>query len=425
MILAPAGNRASFLAALAAGADAVYCGLQQFSARMEAHNFSPSDLAPLADAARERGVKIFMAVNSLVRPDELDHLGRALQTLQRTVKPDALIVQDLAVVQLARQIGFVGEIHLSTLANLSFPQALAAVRQHWGIRTVVLPRELSVEEIKTMAAACPPDLDLEVFVHGALCYGVSGRCYWSSYMGGRSGLRGRCVQPCRRSYIQGDRPQRLFSCQDLSLDVLVKVLLTIPRIRAWKIEGRKKGPHYVYYTVRAYRLLRDHLDDPEEKSRVKKDAQDLLAYALGRPGTHFGFLPQRPQNPVQPKISTASGLFLGKLRGDARKPYLQPRIPLLQDDLVRFGYEDEKGHLLLRVPRAVPAKGRLFVTPPGGSAGQPAFLIDRREDQLTRILAELEANLTPPDPAAENDGPRRFQARLPGKNKKLALAMDG
>ena len=123
-----------------------------------------------------------------------------------------------------------------------------------------------------MAAQCPDDLGLEVFVHGALCYAVSGRCYWSSYLGGKSGLRGRCVQPCRRFYHQKSQNGRFFSCYDLSIDVLVKVMLDIPAIHAWKIEGRKKGPHYVYYTTRAYQLLRDY---------ARKDPQAIPHFGRG------------------------------------------------------------------------------------------------------------------------------------------------
>ena len=125
--------------------------------------------------------------------------------------------------------------------------------------------------------ACPKDLKLETFIHGALCYGVSGRCYWSSYYGGKSGLRGRCVQPCRRLYTQGGESARFFSCSDLSVDVLVKVLMSIPEVTTWKIEGRKKGPHYVFYTVKAYQMLRDHGKDP----KIKKDALAMLERGTG------------------------------------------------------------------------------------------------------------------------------------------------
>ena len=393
-ILAPAGNRAAFLAALAAGADAVYCGLKSMSARMAAKNFSLEELAQLVRLAHDRKVKVYVTINALLKPDELDMAGRTIDDLQRHVKPDALIVQDLGVVALARQTGFEGEIHLSTLANVSFPKALGFISRKLAVDRVVVPRELSIDEIKAMAAACPESMGLEAFIHGALCYGVSGRCYWSSYMGGRSSLRGRCVQPCRRHYRQGDKIARAFSCQDFSADVLVKILGQVKKVLAWKIEGRKKGPHYVYYSVSAYRMLRDQGQD----ARAKRDALDLLAQSLGREATHYNFLPQRPQKPIDTRRQTASGLFMGKVQGPVKNPWVVVRQALLPGDLLRVGYEDEAGHTICRVTRLVPKKGRYPLNLGGKKApapGAPVFLTDRREKALETRMADVEASASP------------------------------
>ncbi|MCK9241260.1 U32 family peptidase [Desulfocurvus sp.] len=391
-ILAPAGDRAAFLAALAAGADAIYLGLKHFSARMQAGNFAVGELADLAALARERDCRVYVAFNSLVKPGDVPAAGRLIARLAETVRPHALIVQDLAMPALARQAGFQGELHLSTLANATHPRPLEAIRRDLGVSRVVLPRELNVDEIRACADACPPGLDLEVFVHGALCYNVSGRCYWSSYMGGKSGLRGRCVQPCRREYEQKTRKERFFSCNDLGLDVLVKPLLGMPRVRAWKIEGRKKGPHYVYYTVAAYRLLRGAIDDPA----ARKTAQELLEQALGRTRTHYGFLPQRLYHPVEPGGHTGSGLPVATLdQARARKPHIVPRLGLLPGDLLRVGYEDEPWHQTIKINRAVPKGGRLDFAPQGPAPrpGTTIFLVDRREPELARRVGELEKEL--------------------------------
>ena len=410
-ILAPAGNKASFLAALAAGADAVYCGLKSFSARMEAKNFSINDLIPLTQLAHDRNVKVFVALNSLLKPCDLNIAGKLLDKLNRYVKPDALIIQDLALVQLARQTGFAGELHLSTLANVSFQDALKLIKKNPGVDKVVIPRELSIDEIKSMASACPKGLGLEVFVHGALCYGVSGRCYWSSFLGGKSGLRGRCVQPCRRFYTQNGQTKRFFSCQDLSLDVLAKVLLSIPEIQTWKIEGRKKGPHYVFHTVKAYKLLRDHGKDPG----MKKAALDLLANALGRTGTHYNFLPQRPQNPVNIDSQTGSGLLVGKIQGAKQKPYIIPRQSLMPGDLLRLGYEDDSWHCTYRIPKYIPKRGCIYIKLSSARRPRqdvPVFLTDRREKWLEEKLSVLEDMLIK---TTETDvAPSTFNARLPG-----------
>lgn len=181
-ILAPAGGRASFLAAIAAGADAVYCGLTHFSARMAAENFTVDELSALARLARKKHTKVYVALNTLVKPDEMDTAGEMAVQLTRNVKPDGLIVSDTAMVSLASQAGFSGEIHLSTLANTGFPSAMKAVSLFPSINRVVVPRELSVDEIRKMADACPPGLSLEVFVHGPFATrfpaGATGAATW-------------------------------------------------------------------------------------------------------------------------------------------------------------------------------------------------------------------------------------------------------
>ncbi|MBC18150.1 MAG: peptidase U32 [Desulfovibrio sp.] len=394
-IMAPAGDTQSYLAAVAAGADAVYVGLKHFSARMQATNFSISELAQLASLGRDRGTKTYVAMNTLVKPNDVESAGRLIDRLGQTVKPFAIIVQDLAMVELARQVGFKGEVHLSTLANLSHPSGLETIRK-LGVNRVVVPRELNLDEVKMMADACPKDLDLEIFVHGALCHCVSGRCYWSSYLGGKSGLRGRCVQPCRRLYKQDkNHAQRLFSCSDLSLDVLTKPLLDIPKVAAWKIEGRKKGPHYVYYTVRAYQMLRDNPKD----AQAKKTAVELLEQALGRPTSHSTFLPQRPFQPITPGEETGSGRLVGEIKRDQKKLYFQPREPLHPGDAIRIGYEDLPGHRTLFIRRRVPKRGRMdipFSKKPGNNhipSGTKVFLVDRREPELMKQIKELQGEL--------------------------------
>jgi len=412
-ILAPAGNKPAFLAALAAGADAIYCGLKQFSARMEAKNFSMAELASLTELAHAQGKSVYVTFNSLIRQEELREAGQMLDLLTRHVKPDALIVQDLSLIELARQTGFFGEIHLSTLANVSFPSALKFIREKLPdtVTRVVLPRELSIDEIKAMDLACSRGQpELEVFIHGALCYGVSGRCYWSSWLGGKSGLRGRCVQPCRRRYTHTDEAKRYFSCQDFHLDMLVKVLLTVPSIRAWKIEGRKKSPHYVFYTVTAYRMLRDEGHDPQ----VKKNALSLLAQALGRTGTHYFFLPQRPRNPVDTTGQTGSGLLMGIVKGGKRTPFITPLRELLPGDLLRIGYEDEPGHTICKISKYVPRKGQFRLSLPPEktvSPNAPVFLTDRREKALVKMMAEQEKKLQPVPETEISDAD--FRVRMP------------
>jgi U32 family peptidase len=420
-ILAPAGNKAGFLAALAAGAEAVYCGLKNFSARMEAKNFTLEELAGLADLAHRRGTQVYVTFNTLIKPDELDQAGRLVRDLERWVHPDALIVQDLSLVELSRQVGFSGELHLSTLAHVGFGEALSVVSRIKGVSRIVLPRELGIDEIKRMALACPEGFGLEVFVHGALCFGVSGRCYWSSFLGGKSGLRGRCVQPCRRLYKQDLLSGRVFSCLDLSLGSLAKVLLSVPAVKAWKIEGRKKSPHYVYNTVRAYRLLRDHSDD----AHLRKEALSLLDGALGRAGTHYCFLSHRPQNPIQIERQTGSGLLLGDISGRDPRPSIVLKQELFPGDVLRVGYEDEPWHRTLKVTRSF-AAGQRFYLPSGPrqapQKGAPVFLTDRRQPDLYEKIAALEG-IVKPSGLLEKP-PSEFSAALPRKTLNQTAAAD-
>ena len=419
-ILAPAGGPDAFLAALAAGADAVYCGLKNFSARMEADNFSLKELARLTELAHSRGTRVHVTFNTLLKPDEAERVGHLVENLQRYVHPDALIIQDLGVLRIARMAGFEGGLHFSTLANVCSPSALASVHK-LGATRAVLPRELNIDEVRQMAANTPENLELEVFIHGALCYAVSGRCYWSSFLGGRSGLRGRCVQPCRRQYEQFRSSCRFFSCSDLSLDVLTRPLCEISQVSSWKIEGRKKGPHYVFYTVKAYQLLRDHGDDP----KARKMAEEYLSQSLGRKSGHYLFLPQRPKLPFDQE-QTGSGLQLGVIRKDGKKTYFMPRQPLLSGDLLRIGYSDQPWHFLYKVRRALPRGGRLDMRLPSRPApkGTPVFLVDRREPELLAMMQALEQELAAfdgPDIQPSSFCPKPVQGMKIQKNKQVPV----
>ncbi|MDL2272843.1 U32 family peptidase [Desulfovibrio sp. OttesenSCG-928-I05] len=388
-ILAPAGDIASALAAFAAGADAVYLGLKHFSARMQAENFSSKELSKLIDLAHSEDRKVYIAFNTLIKPGDMESAGRLMKRVCLGAKPDGLIVQDLGAVDLARQTGYEGGIFLSTLANVTHPSALRSAKE-LGASRIILPRELSIDEIRMMDAARPEGLGFEVFIHGALCYCVSGRCWWSSYMGGKSGLRGRCVQPCRRVYTQKGKNGRFFSCLDLSLDVLVKLLLETPGVVSWKIEGRKKGPHYVYYVTSAYRMLRDHGHDPA----ARKEATEILELALGRAPTRARFLDRKEDSPTARDGETSSGLLCGKVTRTPEGQFVvKPRLPLLPKDFLRIGVEDEPWHSTLPVTRSVPKGGSLTLNLPRHKTpknGTPVYLLDRREPELAAILAQWE-----------------------------------
>ena len=413
-ILAPAGNKNAFLAAVAAGADAIYCGLKIFSARMEADNFSIEELSRLARLAKSKNIDIYIAFNSIIKESELEKVYRILTKLCKFVDFDALIIQDIALIELAKKAGFKKEFHLSTLGNCTFPSGMQAAKQ-MGIKKIVLPREFTIDEIKQMAKLTEDEMELEVFIHGALCYSISGRCYWSSWFGGKSSLRGRCVQPCRRVYEQKGNRKQHFSCLDFSNDVLVKVLKQIEKVSVWKIEGRKKSPHYVYYTVKAYKLLRDN---PKEK----KQALTYLDYSMGRELTHYNLLSQRKMNPLDHLSETGSGLFAGRIKNpDA--PYFITREELFISDLLRIGFEDDKFHNIQRVTRAIPKKGKFYLKNKPKrriKKGTPVFIIDRRGSELASAIKSLEQELLEIEKITIKPDNRPFKTSLPGKKRKAS-----
>lgn len=278
-LLAPAGNLETALAAFDAGADAVYGGLAKFNARERAANFSPDELGKLLRYAHGNGRRVYLTFNTLLREEELDEAAEFLAELAR-LRPDALIVQDLAVVELCRNYFPQLVLHASTQMGIHNSAGVAAAAA-LGIRRVILERQLTLGELRRIAAASP--VELEVFVHGSLCCSLSGRCLLSSALGGWSGNRGKCKQPCRRSYEAGKRRGFLLSPKDLEgVDLLPEFRRL--GIASLKIEGRLRGPEYVWKTVHAYRML---LDSPEDPA-VEEEARQLLrSTATRRPSSGF------------------------------------------------------------------------------------------------------------------------------------------
>jgi putative protease len=255
-ILAPAGDRDALSAALAAGADAVYFGLDDgFNARARADNFPSTDLAPIVAQIHRAGARAYVTLNTLIFEPELATVEELIRRVA-AAGVDAIIVQDPAVARIAGAICPALEVHASTQMTASSPLAAELLRP-LGLRRVVVPRELSVTEIAAYAAGT--DLPLEVFIHGALCVSWSGQCLTSESWGGRSANRGQCAQSCRLPYqlvVDGTLRELgeiayLLSPMDLvGLDA-VPALAEIG-VASLKIEGRLKGPHYVAATVAAY-----------------------------------------------------------------------------------------------------------------------------------------------------------------------------
>lgn len=248
-LLAPAGDIEAGYAALYYGADAVYLGLQQFSARATATNFAEADLNEFVGFAHSLIRKVYVAINTLVQESELPELLNTLDICRRT-RVDAVIIQDLGVARIVRECYPEMEMHASTQMAVHNKEGAAAL-QKLGFSRVVLARELSLSEIKEIAAI--PSLETEAFIHGALCYSYSGLCLFSSMENGRSANRGKCLYPCRAEFKGEEGAKHYFSMKDMALQ---EDVLRMP-VTSLKIEGRKKTALYVAAVTDYYRKILD------------------------------------------------------------------------------------------------------------------------------------------------------------------------
>ncbi|MDC7219759.1 MAG: U32 family peptidase [Spirochaetales bacterium] len=309
-LLAPAGNLASALAAYESGADAVYAGLGRFNAREMGENFDYDDMSRLSAHAKKLGKRFYITLNTLIKEKELAQVAESAAELA-VLEPDAFIVQDSGVARMLRTCFPGQEIHGSTQMGIHNLPGIE-LAQKMGLNRIILERQVTLEELEPIVKNSP--LEIEVFIHGALCCSLSGSCLFSSYMGGWSGNRGRCKQPCRRRYhgTIGDKKTSgfFFSTQDLySLDL-------IPRYRdmgiaSLKIEGRLRKPDYVKKTVQAYRMM---LDTPVEKTGENlKKAKAILAGSYGRKWSHGFSTEEDLKTVVAHKSMGVSGLLVGEV----------------------------------------------------------------------------------------------------------------
>lgn len=321
-LLAPAGSLETALAAYGSGADAVYLGLDRYNARIPAENFSMEQVSKLSAYAKKHGKKYYITMNTLLKERELEDASGLLEEIE-VLEPDGIIVQDLGVVRILREVFPTLPIHGSTQMGIHNSAGVSLAAQ-LGIERVILERQVTLEELELIVGKV--GTEIEVFVHGALCCSISGRCLFSSWIGGWSGNRGRCKQPCRRRYYTGSGGQKkggfFFSTQDLySLDLIPE--LKRIGVASLKIEGRLKKANYVQSVVSAYRMMIDASE--EESDRVLKQARLVLSGSYGRHWSH-GFAAEEDLKTVlQPASIGVSGMLIGEVL-DARGDILRVRL---------------------------------------------------------------------------------------------------
>ena len=322
-LLAPAGNIESLDAAIGEGADAVYLGLKSFNARMRTTNFAWNQFEAAVESLHRQNKKVYVTVNTVCEERETERLYRFLSYLNN-IGPDALIVQDYAIMRMASEFFPNLELHASTQMNV---ESTAAVRllQKNGVKRVVLARELGLNEIRKIKEET--GADLEVFVHGALCVSESGLCLFSSFLGGKSANRGMCAQACRRLYTAevpgGIKQGYYFSPCDFELIDYIPALIEAG-VNSFKIEGRMKSAEYVGSVVAAYRYVIDHYK--EDKKGALATGKRILASDFARSKTTYwyGFdtaeqgVEKAGQAILNPDQAGGTGLYLGKIA--ATKP---------------------------------------------------------------------------------------------------------
>lgn len=345
-LLAPAGSPEALDAALGEGADAVYLGLRSFNARMRSANFAFNQFEAGLQSIHERGKKAYVTVNTVFEERETDRVYQLLQYLNR-LKPDGIIVQDLGVLKMARDNFPSLALHASTQMNVaSSPGCHFLSRQ--GFKRVVLARELGLEEIRQVRQST--SMELEVFVHGALCVSASGVCLFSSYLGGKSANRGACTQACRRLYESESRKGFFFSPDDLQLIDYIPDLVEMG-IDSFKIEGRMKSAEYVGTVTAAYRHLIDNFRIDRERALAK--AKAMLQSDFARRKTTF-FMEGGDPEYIHPDQAGGTGIHLGRIKDakaidDERWAVMNSFDGLAEGDSVRIHRSDDSGRITAKV----------------------------------------------------------------------------
>ena len=340
----PAGSLQAALHAFAGGADAVYLGLRQFSARKHATNFSFDELAQLKQEALRQDKRIYVALNTLVDDRELEGTVAILRRLE-LLQVDGVIVQDLGLAALVHTDFPSLPLHCSTQLAVHTIEGVREL-QRMGFSRIVLSRELTFKELTTIRQACP-DVSLKVFIHGAMCYGFSGLCMASHTITGRSANRGECAQICRTwfSHTEPDSTERhgfFFSMADLAMGRDILRLRDIG-IDSLKVEGRMKSPAYVRFAARYYRMILDGETDERALSSAKDELDSQFARDAGG-GWTFSYGKDHPlENRHTPPLTTVQypghkGTVVGTIKqigvGPAKSGTI---VSLVRDIAVRDG----------------------------------------------------------------------------------------
>ncbi|MDR3145522.1 MAG: U32 family peptidase, partial [Treponema sp.] len=358
-LLAPAGSPEALDAAVGEGADGVYLGLKSFNARMRSVNFSYAQFEGALRSLHRMNRKLYVTVNTVFEERESDRMYQFLKYLA-AIGPDGIILQDFGVLRMARDEFPSLKLHASTQMNIASARAVNVLSKQ-GVCRAVLARELSLDEIRRIRGKT--NVELEVFVHGALCISASGLCLFSGFLGGKSANRGMCTQACRRRYRQQGGEGYYFSPADLEL-VRDLPALADAGVNSFKIEGRMKSAEYVGVVVAAYRRVIDALDGDREAGI--REGLALLRNDYARKKTRFYF-DRSIDRPIDrsidwlyPDQDGGTGIALGTILrvrdGDGGRRALIPggALRLEAGDSLRFHRSDDSRRLAHKLEAAEP-----------------------------------------------------------------------
>lgn len=332
-VLAPAGNKESFFSAISSGANAIYLGLNDFSARKSAENFTLENLSFYLSYAHLYGVKVYLAVNTIIKDNELDNFYNSIYKAYE-MGVDAFILQDLFLVNKLKSLCHDINLHLSTQAGVC-NEEFAKTAKRLGFNRVILSRETPLNEIKKITKI----IETECFVHGAMCTCMSGHCYFSSFVGGNSGNRGFCKQPCRKKYKYASQNEFNYalSLADLDLSSEISTLISAG-VSSFKIEGRMRRAEYVASSVKLIKnsINKQQKEDLEEAKRLFNRGDFTKGYLFGQ-----------DKNLISSKIQGHKGSFIGRVQSIIKdKIVVASTYKCKEKDafkIIRNGYEVGNG----------------------------------------------------------------------------------
>lgn len=405
-LLAPAGSREALTGALNAGADAVYLGGEQFGARAYAENFSTEDILLALRQAHVLGRKIYLTANILTREEELPDLVRFVKTLFEGGL-DGVIVQDTGVLSALQEACPGLPLHASTQMSVTSAEAVRYLRRY-GVCRVVPARELSLQELRALRQE-DPEIEIETFIHGAMCYSCSGRCLMSSFLGGRSGNRGRCAGTCRLPFrvLDGDgipagpdarrREVWPLSMKDMCVLPILPDLIDAG-VNSFKIEGRMKKPVYAAGVTAVYRKYIDRFYAWDEDGRqtpwaVEEADLDMLRHLYIRKGLGTGYYRTRNGRDL---ITIGRPGYAGTdeaLEEEIRRKYLTglPRLPIEGRAVFRIG---EPSRLMVRVQSGADAQESSGLLSSASSEIRVTSAVVQRASGRPMDTAELERRLS-------------------------------